>query len=91
MAQAEISDNQELLDYSQAMFWGMPPVAITAAGQVLDIELDSLSGYMDTLDLDCKLDVAITTGVDAVAPTLSQFAPYNIFSITLFVRQYSRR
>ena len=80
LAQAEISDNQELLDYSQAMFWGMPPVAITAAGQVLDIELDSLSGYMDTLDLDCKLDVAITTGVDAVAPTLSQFAPYNIFS-----------
>jgi len=81
MAQAtQMTDNQELLDNSQAMFWGMPPVAITTAGQVLDIELDSLGGYMDTLDLDCKLAINITAGSAATAPVLSPFAPYNIFS-----------
>ncbi len=80
MAQTQMTDNQELLDNSQAMFWGMPPVAITAAGQVLDIELDSLGGYMDTLDIDCKLDVAITVPGGGSAPSLSPFAPYNIFS-----------
>ncbi len=78
--QAQLTDNQELLDNSQGMFWGMPPVPVTTAGQVLDIELDSLGGYMDTLDLDCKMAVNITMGGTSAPPSLSQFAPYNIFS-----------
>ena len=80
MADTKLTDNQELMSNSQDMFWPMSPVAITTAGQVIDIELDSLAGFMNCLDLDVKMDVAITVPVGGTAPSRSPFAPYNIFS-----------
>lgn len=81
MAQAaQLTPNQELLTNSSEMFWAMPPSAISTAPQVIDVELDSLAGFMDSIDFDVFLDIAITAAGSAVAPTLSQFAPYNFFS-----------
>jgi hypothetical protein len=80
MAQQTTSDNDKLLFESQDRDYPMQQFSINAPGQTIDIELDSLAGYMDSIDLDCKLDLAITTGAGATAPSISPFAPYNIFS-----------
>lgn len=55
----------------------MPQYTINTPGQVLDIELDSVPGWAHAIDLSVYLDVNLAyTG----APSLSPFAPWNIFS-----------
>jgi hypothetical protein len=63
--------------------YAMPNQAITAGqagGQTIDIEIDSVPGWATEINLMCQLDLAITVAGGGGAPTMSQFAPQNIFS-----------
>ncbi len=63
--------------------WAMPTFAITAGqagGQTLDIELDSVPGWASHIDIMCLVDLAITVAGGGGAPSMSPFAPFNLFS-----------
>ncbi len=63
--------------------WAMPTFTVNAGqsgGQVLDIELDSVPGWASHIDVMCLIALGITCGATATAPSISPFAPFNIFS-----------
>jgi len=63
--------------------WAMPTFQVTAGqagGQTLDIELDSVPGWASHIDVMCLIDLAITVGAGGAAPSISPFAPFNLFS-----------
>lgn len=57
----------------------MPQQTVSSAGQILDIELESVPGYASGLTVSCLLNLDITVAGDGAAPSKSMFAPYNIF------------
>jgi hypothetical protein len=73
---ANIDPNTAFLLNTQRKNWDMPNVNFTSPGQVLDIELDSLPGWLESIDLSCFVDVNVAA---TALPSLSPFAPYNIF------------
>ena len=72
--------NADFINRALQKNWSMPTIPVTAPGQVLDIELDSVAGYAYAIDLSVQLDIKVTAGATPTAPTVSQFAPWNIFS-----------
>jgi len=84
MAQATPQQiNADFMANALSRNWAMPAFVVTAGsagGQVLDIELDSVPGWASHIDLMCLIDLAITCGSGGVAPSLSPFAPFNLFS-----------
>ena len=81
MAQMTVAEaNNQFLLRATERNYAMPNQIINQAGQVIDIELDSVPGYAHTIDLSCFVDLAVTAGATPTAPTVSPFAPWNIFS-----------
>jgi hypothetical protein len=83
MAQSMADVNNIFMRNALRRNWSMPASTITAGqagGQTLDIELDSGPGWASHIDLMCLFDLAITVAGGGGAPTMSQFAPWNLFS-----------
>lgn len=83
MAQSVQDTNTLFMQNALVRNYSMPAVTITAGqagGQVIDIELDSVPGWASDIDLMVYADLAITVAGGGAAPTISPFAPYNLFS-----------
>ncbi len=59
--------------------YAMPSTTISQVGQTLDIELESVPGWADAVELNVFIDNAITVATGGTAPSLSEFAPWNLF------------
>jgi hypothetical protein len=79
MAVSQLSPNDLFILNALDRNYAMPAVTVSNAGQVLDIELDSVPGYASEIVLTCLLNLDITVAGGGAAPSKSKFAPYNIF------------
>lgn len=80
VSQAQIqANNQKWLLSSTLRDFAMPSTKFTQAGEEIDIELQSVPGWVEYVDLQVYADVAITVATGGSAPSLSQFAPWNLF------------
>lgn len=77
MAQDVMQMNQQFIYNALERNFPMANVSITQLGQLIDIELDSVPGYASSIDLSLYLNINLAY---TVAPSLSQFAPYNFFN-----------
>lgn len=81
MAQATATNaNAAFLQNALERNYAMSTFAVTQNGQVLDIELDSVPGWAYAIDLTVQMSVDITVATGGSAPSMSQFAPWNVFS-----------
>ncbi|EPZ43835.1 hypothetical protein [Alicyclobacillus acidoterrestris] len=80
MATQQLSANDQFVLSALKRNYPMPQVPVQYAGQVVDIELDSVPGWARAINLTCLLNVDITVASGGSAPSMSPFAPYNIFS-----------
>lgn len=80
MAQSVQEANDLFMKNSLIRNYFMANFPITAAGQVIDIELDSIPGWATHIDLMVYADLLITVGAGGAAPSISPFAPFNLFS-----------
>lgn len=74
-----LANNNSWLLGSAGRNFAMPNKAFTQAGQVIDLELESVPGWVSYIDLDVYVDLAITVAAGGTAPSLSPFAPWNLF------------
>ena len=78
-AQQIATANETFLLQAGERNYAMPASTVTNVGQVVDIELESVPGWAYALELNVKLDLAITLDSTGTAPSLSEFAPWNAF------------
>ncbi|KRW90918.1 hypothetical protein SD51_12160 [Alicyclobacillus tengchongensis] len=72
--------NQQFLLNALERNYQMVQTTITQAGQVIDIELEQVSGYLYAIDLSCLFNLDVTVATGGAVPTWSSFAPDNLFS-----------
>lgn len=75
--QSVAQNNMDFINNALQKNYSQPNQPITAPGQTIDIEIDSVPGWASAIDLSVNLNLqmAYTT-----APSWSQFAPWNFFS-----------
>lgn len=79
MATQQLSANDQFILGALKRNYPMPQQSVTSAGQILDIELESVPGYAAGIVVSCLLNLDITVGTGGAAPSKSIFAPFNIF------------
>lgn len=79
MATQSLSQNDQFILGALKRNYPMPQQSVTSAGQILDIELESVPGYASGIVVSCLLNLDITVGTGGAAPSKSIFAPFNIF------------
>jgi hypothetical protein len=78
MAEQSVAQtNMDFLNYSLAKNYSQPNQPINAFGQTVDIEIDSVPGWADSMELSVGMNLALTY---TTAPSWSQFAPWNFFT-----------
>lgn len=79
MANTQMSANDQFILSALKRNYPMPQQSVTNAGQVLDIELESVPGYASGIVVSALLNLDITVAAGGTAPSKSLFAPFNIF------------
>lgn len=79
MATQQLSPNDQFILSALKRNYPMPQETVNSAGQILDIELESVPGYATDIIVSCLLNLDITVAGGGAAPSKSKFAPYNIF------------
>lgn len=79
MAANQLSANDQFVLGALKRNYPMPQQAVTTAGQIIDIELESVPGYASGIVISTLLNLDITVGAGGTAPSKSKFAPFNIF------------
>lgn len=59
---------------------GMKTYTFAAAGDQIEIELQQVPGWADSVELNVFVDQAVTVAAGGAAPSSSSFAPWNLFS-----------
>lgn len=72
--------NNAFLFSSMERNFVMPASNFSQAGQTIDIELESVPGWAQSVELDVLVDLAVTVATGGTAPSKSSIAPWNIFS-----------
>lgn len=72
-----VKNNNDFINKALDKNYGMPNYAITSLGQVIDIEMDSVPGWAQSIDLATMINLKLAY---TAAPSWSPFAPWNIFS-----------
>lgn len=60
--------------------YAMKSYTFDAAGGKVDIELDEVPGWLQHLDFNVFVDLAIAVAAGGTAPNASNFSPWNLFS-----------
>lgn len=79
MTTSQLAPNDLFLQYALKRNYPMPQQSVTTAGQVIDIELESVPGYAREIVVSCLLNLDITVATGGASPSKSIFAPFNVF------------